>query len=163
MRHWCKTDSPEYTAKLALRMEQKTDKSTECHMWTGSTVGTYGQIKVGNRNTLAHRVAYVLANGPIHDAVDVLHKCDVPLCVNPAHLFLGNHKDNMQDKAKKSRAPSKLTADDIPRIRAMLASGGSLCSIARRHGVGHHAIADIRDGATWGHVMTYQHTSADES
>lgn len=161
MRHWCKTDSPEYSAKLALRMSQKTDTSGDCHLWTGARVGMYGQIKVGNRNTLAHRVAYALAHGEISPEIDVLHRCDTPLCVNPDHLFLGSHKDNMQDKAKKSRAPSKLTAEDVPRIREMIAAGRSLCSIAKQHGVGHHAIADIRDGVTWAHVsQLHQQMSA---
>lgn len=163
MRHWCKTGATNYSEKLALRMSQKTDKTGPCHIWRGSQVGKYGQIKVDNRNTLAHRVAYSLANGPIPDGFDVLHRCDTPLCVNPAHLFLGDHKDNMQDKAKKSRAPSKLTAADVAGIRAMLAAGKSLCSIAKMHGVGHHAISDIRDGITWAHVMPHQQTSADAS
>lgn len=162
MRHWCKTNSPEYFTKLALRMEQKTDKSGDCHLWRGSKAGLYGQIKVGNRNTLAHRVAYELAHGAIPEALDALHKCDTPLCVNPAHLFLGNHKDNMQDKANKGRAPSKLSASDVGTIRTLIAAGGSLCSIAKRYGVGHHAIGDIRDGVTWAHVG-HQQMSADES
>jgi hypothetical protein len=152
MRHWCKTESPKYMDKLAARMDQKTDKSGNCHVWNGSKVGFYGQIKVANKNTLAHRVAYLLANGNVPDECDVLHQCDNPLCVNPAHLFLGSHKDNMQDKAKKGRAPSKLADVDIPVIRQMLIDGCSLCSIARKFRVGHHAIGDIRDGITWAHV-----------
>lgn len=163
MHHWCKTDSPKYASTLALRMDQKTDKTGNCHLWIGSRVGMYGQIKVGGRNTLAHRAAYELRNGTIADHVHVLHSCDTPLCVNPAHLFPGDHKDNMQDKAKKGRAPSKLMAEDIPRIRAMLALGISLRSIAKQHGVGHHAIADVRDGVTWSHVVSHQQISADKS
>ncbi len=63
----------------------------------------------GGVSRAAHRYSWELANGPIpltdnpHDTC-ILHRCDNPPCVNPAHLWLGTHKENMQDKGKKGRA-----------------------------------------------------------
>src|SRR5208282_4029505 len=76
-----------------------------------------------------------LHNGPVPNGLFVCHKCDNPPCVNPDHLFLGTNKDNVDDMWNKGRgvmcAPSigvdnvnaKLTDEDIPKIRILLAKG----------------------------------------
>ena len=55
--------------------------------------------------TYAHRVAYVVAKGPIPAGLAVMHTCDVPPCVNPAHLVLGTQGDNIRDCCAKGRQP----------------------------------------------------------
>ena len=88
----------------------RVNKTDDCWLWTGAKYSNgYGCVfDIGppprkKRRTLAHRVSYQLSVGPIPPSILVLHKCDVRLCVNPEHLFLGTHKDNTQDMIKKNR------------------------------------------------------------
>jgi len=97
---------------------------------------------------MAHRLSWELTNGPPGDKY-VCHKCDNPRCVNPDHLFLGTHQDNMDDMVAKGRrfavstsgaGPSngaaKLTADEVRSIRRMYAAGGqSQAQLGQRFGV----------------------------
>jgi hypothetical protein len=76
-----------------------------CWLWKGSpAAGGYGRAGIGSRKTaLAHRVAYEIVKGDVPDGMCVLHHCDVRLCVNPAHLFVGTRGDNARDMAAKGR------------------------------------------------------------
>lgn len=80
------------------------DKKTGCWLWTGSiTTCGYGQINIKYKRYLAHRLSWNVHNGAIPKGFFVCHKCDNPPCVNPDHLFIGTHRDNMQDMLKKGR------------------------------------------------------------
>lgn len=98
-----------YDPTLQERFNQKyeIDPKTGCWLWTKTvTNGGYGIIGVGGlRGSMrpAHRVSWCLFHGDIPDGLHVLHRCDVPSCVNPDHLFLGTHQDNMNDKMSKGR------------------------------------------------------------
>lgn len=91
-------------APVGERMARFISVQGECHLWTGHTAGNgYGSIRTEDGPRYAHRVAWELANGPIPDGLYVLHRCDTPRCVNPAHLFLGTAKDNSDDCWRKGR------------------------------------------------------------
>lgn len=66
--------------------------------------GSYSKVKEEGQNIRGHRLMYSAVYGPIPDGLSVCHKCDTPKCINPTHLFLGTHKDNMQDMHAKGRA-----------------------------------------------------------
>lgn len=100
------------TAAIISRFHTKYTKSDGCWLWqTGKFPRGYGMVNLGRDvrgkqfTTYAHRVAYVLAKGPIEAGQVVMHTCDVPSCVNPAHLVLGTQAQNLADCRAKGRQP----------------------------------------------------------
>lgn len=96
--------------KIIDRLEIHIERITEsgCWIWKGDSVsGGYGRINMYGELELAHRISYRENIGEIPDGFCVLHKCDVPDCVNPNHLFIGTHQDNTDDMKKKGRWGSR--------------------------------------------------------
>jgi hypothetical protein len=76
-----------------------------CWHWTAyRDAGGYGSFGINGRMRPAHRAMWWITHGPVPNGLHVLHKCDVPKCVNPEHLKLGTHADNMNDKKTKGRS-----------------------------------------------------------
>lgn len=129
----------------------------KCWEWTGArTSKGYGAMRLNGRTEPAHRLAYESAHGPIPHGLCVLHRCDNPPCVNPAHLFLGTRGDNNRDAASKGRTRSgsqhpgaKLTEDDVRAIRARSAAGELGTELARAFGVTPQLISYIIRGRIW--------------
>lgn len=101
---------------------------------------------------LAHRWAYIQANGEIPSGMCVRHTCDNPSCINPEHLILGTHSDNMKDKVErnrqsrlfgKSNGNCKLTSEQIEEIRQ---SEDKQIRLAERYGVSKSLIGAIVRG-----------------
>lgn len=124
----------------------------QCWTWTGSFGGgNYGQLDRGGKPIKAHRLSWELHNSDAKDK-NVLHKCDNTRCVNPDHLFLGSHKENMEDRNRKGRAArvkgeqngnSKLTDAQVLAIRKRFRAGSRINgsrALARLYNVSRQAI-----------------------
>lgn len=91
---------------MEIKFWPKVNKTDTCWLWTGARASGYGTIGAGGykgKMLSAHRVSYELAYGKFDPKLYVLHKCDVKLCVNPEHLFLGTQQDNVDDMIAKGR------------------------------------------------------------
>ena len=162
---------PNQLLSISQRMALYTQKTDSCWIWTGSKWrGGYGNVCVGRgRARSTHRVAYELAHGvSLLPSQLVLHKCDVPACVNPDHLFLGTHQDNSDDCKRKNRqtkgeaATSARTTEAIViEIRRIWFSEpppihyngpNTLIELGKRFGLSPGAVHNIVLGKTWKHV-----------
>lgn len=127
--------------------------SCGCHLWKGGTLKEYGSFALLGKTKLAHRLAWEISRGPIPDGLFVCHRCDNPRCVNPDHLFVGTHTDNMRDMHSKGRGrcldehgQAKLKETDVIEIRKSNLSNSEL---AARYGVGKTTIFYARKGINW--------------
>ncbi len=129
----------------------------ECWLWQGyCNPAGYGQIKIDRRMKGAHRLAYWLSGqGELPPGAVVRHLCNCPQCVNPAHLAVGSHQDNVRDRVLAGRSAtgerngrSKLTAEAARSIRAAQGSA-SASELAARYGVHSRAIYLIWEGRNW--------------
>lgn len=135
------------------------DTNGGCWLWARSTVpGGYGKL----RRVRSHRASYEAFKGPIPDGLFVCHKCDVPACVNPDHLFLGTSRDNIDDMVAKGRQcrwngrreghqnpRAKITEDQA---RAILHSSDSRAALVAQYGLSPAAICYIKRRVTWKHL-----------
>ena len=138
-------------------------KTDRCWNWTGNKHSKgYGQYKMPGLSYRVHRASWQLANGPIPTGKHVLHKCDNPSCVNPDHLFLGDHFDNMRDMTVKGRlripdqkgehhSQAKLTSGDVRVIRG-LSEKYSHAKISTWFPVVRTVITQIVNRKLWPHV-----------
>ncbi len=171
----------EGSRELAQRIERMSipEPNSGCWLWLGATIkGEYaerGYMGIGGKNCLASRAAYMAHKGPISDGLLVCHRCDNPLCVNPDHLWLGTHADNMADMKAKRRhfaatdpercsaagrksglantwakgirnPKAKLTPEQVATIRA---DKRKTRFLAADYGVTRSTIQRIRNGSLW--------------
>jgi hypothetical protein len=145
-----------YTSTLMQRFEEKyiPEPNSGCWIWLGATgPNGYARMFYNGRNDRASHVSWLLHRETPIGTKHICHKCDVPSCVNPDHLFLGTHKDNCADKAIKGRVSNaKLHAYDIPTIINRRESGETLKEIATDYHVSEASIHRAITGETWCHV-----------
>jgi hypothetical protein len=136
------------------------EPNSGCWLWDGHlNANGYGKFGYKGENGLAHRASYDMFVAPIPEGLHVLHRCDVPCCVNPEHLFPGTQDDNVKDMEQKKRSHhpggvdhgrAKLTEDDVRNIRADARSQNQL---ARLYGVIKTNIRAIKRREIWKHVL----------
>lgn len=164
---------PRSLAELAAKMDRLSMPcpATGCYLWLGtikSEAAPYGRIYFRGAMRGAHRIAWELKNGPIEVGMDVCHRCDNPLCVNPDHLFMAVHERNVADMMAKGRnvAPPR---NHVPRdqrgeknalarltdamVRDIRASQEPIRAIAKRLGIGRATVQGAKSGRTWTHVQ----------
>lgn len=145
------------------RFWSKVIKTPTCWLWHGRiTPFGYGAFFFDSKDRPAHRVSWIIANGPITGDLDVCHRCDVPACVRPDHLFLGTAHDNIMDCERKGRAvhprgehagKAKLTERQVLAIRALYVPHvTSLTKLARIFRVTTQCIFAIVHRITWRHL-----------
>ena len=130
-----------------------------CIEWQGPrNQKGYGQV-TSDHGRSAHRVAWTLVRGPVGASIHVLHSCDNPPCVNVDHLRLGSNADNVRDKVKRNRTRkgarhpmTRLSEEDVVRIRKLAAGGATYASLGRRFGLHRSNIKRICDGESWDHL-----------
>jgi hypothetical protein len=152
------------------------NKTDTCWLWTGGqNRNGYGQWSFRSRPTVTHRIAWMLTHGPIPEGMQVLHRCDVRLCCNPDHLFLGTTADNMRDKTEKGRQvrgeahwarsqpekvrrgetnnKAKLTDETVLSLRARYKAGGiSYRKLAVEYGLNRTTVLRILQRKLWAHT-----------
>lgn len=148
----------------------------QCWLWEqGKTAAGYGQINLGRVVYSAHRLSYMIHNGPIPKGMVICHKCDTPACVNPAHLFAGTDQDNYDDAITKGRQVRKVNRQFVPapgfaeiteelvrEVRADYAAAkgrllrapmGTIAKLCEKHKITIASFKDIVSMRSWRHVL----------
>ena len=139
------------------RFWRQTEQTLGCWFWTGyKRQNGYGAITINYKVVPVHRFAYMQFVGPIADGLVVMHSCDTPLCVNPAHLSVGTVADNKRDSVSKRRHTHGLTHPrhkmNHEQVREIRAAVGRHRDIATRYGIHASTVSFIKAGRTWAHV-----------
>ena len=163
---------------LETRFWSKVAKAgeNECWIWTASRskkgYGHFRAICDDGKKTMrrAHRISYALQHKTtLTKDQHILHSCDNPPCVNPAHLSVGTNADNSADKVAKGRqarlkgiknGSAKLTDDQVREIRKEYAVGNiTQQKLAEKYGVNDRSISNIVNNKNWKHITAENCTS----
>lgn len=138
-----------------------------CWEWKTTKPHQYTRFRISGQYIGAHRFAWLITRGPIPSGLDVCHHCDNRRCVNPAHLFVGTRKDNMQDAVVKGRLfgrrlnpargerqhNAKLTAEKVRQIRRLHRQEQiPNTQIAKQFGVCRQTVDDVVSRKSWTHL-----------
>lgn len=148
---------------VAERFWEKVDRSNSegCWFWLSALTAGYGYFSYEGRPRFAHRIAWILERGPIPPGLFVCHTCDVKNCVNPAHLFLGTHQENMRDAWVKGRlvrptggihhlgGARKITPEQVQEIRQRRKDGELLRDLSAEYGISMSQVSRIATNNRW--------------
>lgn len=153
---------------LKKSIESKHIPVTEsgCWIWTGAQ-GAYGGLSQRGRHIDAHRASWIVHKGDIPDGMRICHKCDVPLCINPEHLFMATAKENSVDMVRKGRHKKPSNYENVKRgeihwnskiknsdVLKILSDPRPQAIIAKDYGVSQMCIQRIKARESWRHVTT---------
>lgn len=131
----------------------------ECWDWKGYLQKGYGHIRYKSKKYTASRLSYELYVGSLDSKMSICHTCHRPICVNPNHLYLGTHQENMQDMVVSNRAAkgenhsqSKLTESKTKYIKLELTNGQSVTELAKKYNVSKGTISMIKNNKIWRHI-----------
>jgi hypothetical protein len=146
----------------AFRLSYSVNPETQCWEWNKSTDrGGYGKFWYQGRIVAAHRAAWILHRGTIPPGAFVCHRCDVPGCVNPKHLFLGDHRRNMADMVGKGRQKQQqgesnpramLCGSDVRAIWKLRKKGLGAKRIAKLLALPFGSVCGVVHQGTWAHL-----------
>jgi len=136
------------------------DTNGGCWLWTRwLNRDGYGEIKTVAGVNMAHRLSYRAFRGEIPKGMLVCHKCDIPACVNPEHLFLGDTQANSDDMVRKGRSVKwngRRAGEGNPRAilnnesaAAIRSSTKTVANLAAEYGVSKTTISSVKNGRTW--------------
>jgi hypothetical protein len=147
-----------------LEVSHTKDPMSGCWLWEGTLRNGYGVMRTHPGKSYAHRLAYETYVGPIPDGLEVCHRCDVKCCINPSHLFIGTHHDNMIDAWRKgivkqppiqtgvNHHQAKLSEDNVRLIRKQAASGKTQRELAAQFKITQSSVWAIVKLQTWRHI-----------
>jgi hypothetical protein len=138
----------------------KKGTADSCWEWQSTTNQSgYGKFWLHGKTVIAHRVSFLINNGPIPLGEQIRHTCDNPPCVNPKRLLTGTGKENAADALKRDKyrrgsrnGRARLTEDQVIEIRNGWRQGETQVSMARRFGVSKSAIQWVLNGRNWAHL-----------
>lgn len=175
------------TASLIERLEDNSipEPNSGCWLWLGAVTTArvqYGSLRIGGMTHRVHRLSWEAHRGPIPAGMLVCHSCDIGICINPDHLFLGTHRENNSDMRNKRRdfwhrrpdlaadnlkaaraavkkyavgeaiGVSKLNPESVRGIRVALRTGATQRDIASQFGISQAVVSGIANNKGWSHV-----------
>lgn len=132
----------------------------ECWIWEGTRASDgYGKFWLDRKSVPAHRAAVLLEGREIGKGKIVTHTCDQPLCVNPAHLQVSTHINNMREMVQRKRhmfgeksVVAVLTEKQCRSILERTSQGATVRGLAREMGVSRSTLRHVAKGFTWRHL-----------